>query len=96
MNCIFFVMYTPLSVAYIMLDIYKFQTSTNPVQLATIQMFYNITLAISFIYNALPFFINFAFNKLFRNEASVFIQKCLFIYKSPHQQTTISKTFSLV
>ena len=86
MNFISFVFYTPLSVVYVILNVYKLNPSISPVQIAKIQFAYNITTTVSFIYNALPFFINFAFNKLFRIETKVVIKNCLFIDKQPRRQ----------
>ena len=81
MNCIFFIFYTPLSVVYVVFDIYKFNSSTSATQTATVQLIYNITSVISYIYSTLPFFINLFFNKLFKNQVLVIIERFSLIFK---------------
>ena len=68
LNFIFFVFYTPLSISYIMVCYYQYSVVVPAWFLSEINFINNITIVLSFIYNSLPFFINFTFNKIFRAE----------------------------
>ena len=68
LNFIFFVFYTPLSISYIMVGYYQYSVVVPNWFLSEINFINNITIVLSFIYNSIPFFINFMFNKIFRAE----------------------------
>ena len=68
MNFIFAAFYTPLSIAYIIQDAYKYILPSTSPFMASVNMFWNITVTISYIYNSIKFFIFLSFYKLFRRE----------------------------
>ena len=88
MNIIFTLFFTPLSITYIIRILYKYNSSSTAIQIATIQLVYNVNSALSFIYNALPFLINLLFNKLFKNQVIVIIEKSSLICKNLNQLRT--------
>ena len=94
MNLIFFILNTPLSVVFIIQNIYKLNPSTSAVKLANIQLAYDVTLCVSFINNCLPFFINFAFNKLFKSEAILIIERLFFTLRPLRQLLYLPAEFS--
>ena len=69
LNGIFFLLNFPLSIYWILNSIFNyFPTSVSARFLANLNLFYIISLSMAYFYHALTFFINIAFNSIFRQE----------------------------
>ena len=68
MNFIFFLFYLPFSVTFILVVIFNYFVSSSETLHVQINLAHKIAMCCSYIYNCIPFFINYKFNTLFRTE----------------------------
>jgi hypothetical protein len=86
-NLIYFLMNFPIAVTYLMETFFIYSTNGQIVGLM-----HNIMNAVSLFYCALPFFVNFAFNRAFRSQIYRFLSKLTTLFKSNSNNNNASST----
>lgn len=68
-NVLFFSFNAPVSISLILTNVYKyFPALTTPEAIQALELFKSISFSFSYFYQSITFFVNFLFNKIFRQE----------------------------